>query len=99
MAQKNQNDIRTILQRRKDKLFSDYHILRLGIFGSIVRGEAKKRSDVDILVEFVELPDLLKLIELERKLSRIIGKKVDLVEKNSIRPELKKQILGEVVYL
>jgi predicted nucleotidyltransferase len=64
-----------------------------------VRGEQKKRSDIDILVEYSELPDLLKLIELERHLQRLLKKKVDLVEKNGIRPELKDRILKEVVYI
>ena len=73
----------------------------IGIFGSFVRGEQKKRSDIDILVEFADkdIPGLLKLSEMERYLQRLLRKKVDLVIKSGIRPELKKDILKEVVYI
>ncbi|MBI4686137.1 MAG: nucleotidyltransferase family protein [Nitrospirae bacterium] len=71
----------------------------IGVFGSYVRGEQKERSDIDILVEFEELPDLLRFIEIERYLEKLIRKKVDLIEKTGIRPELKDIILRETVYL
>ncbi|RLG57218.1 MAG: nucleotidyltransferase, partial [Candidatus Hydrothermarchaeota archaeon] len=62
-----------------------------------VRGEQREASDVDILVEFYETPDLLKFIELERYLEEILGVKVDLVRKQAIREELRERILKEVV--
>jgi predicted nucleotidyltransferase len=92
-------EIKDILKRHKEEVIREYKVKEIGIFGSIVRGEQKKRSDIDILVEYYELPDLLKLIELERRLQRILRKKVDLVEKHGIRPELKDRILKEVVYI
>jgi len=78
-----------------------YRISEIGIFGSFVRGEQKKRSDVDILVEFDDrnIPGPLNLSEMERYLQRLLRKKVDLVIKSGIRPELKKGILREVVYI
>ena len=92
-------EIKDILKRHKEEVIREYKVKEIGIFGSIVRGEQEKRSDIDILVEYSELPDLLKLIELERRLQRILRKKVDLVEKHGIRPELKDRILKEVVYI
>ena len=92
-------EIKDILRKHKVKVIREYKVKKIGIFGSIVRGEQKKRSDIDILVEYYELPDLLKLIELERRLQKILRKKVDLVEKNGIRSELKDRILKEVVYI
>lgn len=92
-------EIKVILKRHKEEVVREYNVKEIGIFGSIVREEQKKRSDIDILVEYYELPDLLKLIELERRLQRILKKKVDLVEKSGIRPELKTRILKEVVYI
>jgi predicted nucleotidyltransferase len=61
--------------------------------------EGKRLSGNIRLVEYHELPDLIKLIELARRLQRILRKKVDLVEKHGIRPELKDNILKEVVYI
>jgi len=91
--------INEILKAHKEDLYKKYKVTEIGIFGSFVRGEHKKRSDIDILVDFEEVPDLLKFINLERYLSRLLKKKVDLVSKKAIRPELKSTILGEVVYL
>jgi uncharacterized protein len=93
------DEIKELLKQHKAEVLKEYKVKEIGIFGSIVRNEGRKRSDIDILVEYDELPDLLKLIELERKLQKILKKKVDLVEKSGIRPELRDRILGEVVYI
>ena len=92
-------EINEILKAHKEELYQKYSVVEIGVFGSIVRGEQKKRSDIDILVEFEKVPDLLKFINLERYLSRLLKKKVDLVSKKAIRPELKDMILSEVVYI
>jgi len=56
---------------------------------------------VDILVKFEEedIPSLLEFIAIERHISRLLKKKVDLVRKEAIRPELKDRILEEVIYI
>ena len=92
-------EINEILKAHKEELYQKYSVVEIGVFGSIVRGEQKRRSDIDILVEFEKVPDLLKFINLERYLSRLLKKKVDLVSKKAIRPELKDMILSEVVYI
>jgi uncharacterized protein len=94
-------EIKGILEEHKEEVSQKYKVREIGIFGSFVRGEQKKRSDIDILVEFADkdIPGLLKLSEMERYLQRLLRKKVDLVIKSGIRPELKKGILKEVVYI
>ncbi len=77
----------------------NFAVKSLGIFGSYVRNEQTNLSDVDILVEFVKPPGLFKYLELEEYLASIIGVKVDLVMKTSLKPHLGKVILNEVVYL
>ncbi|MHA1778395.1 MAG: nucleotidyltransferase family protein [Candidatus Heimdallarchaeaceae archaeon] len=72
----------------------------MGIFGSYVRGEQRKTSDIDILVEFypeAEM-DLIKFVELEEYISSLIGIKVDLVTKSALKPRIGKYILKEVIY-
>lgn len=95
------DEIREILKAHKEEVRRKYKVSEIGLFGSFVRGEQTKRSDIDILVEFDEenIPSLLKLIEMERYLKRMLRKKVDLVIKSGIRPELKKRILSEVIYI
>lgn len=90
-------EVKKILKKHKAEVQEKYNVSELGIFGSFVRGEQKKRSDIDILVEFAELPDVFLFIDLEDYLRKILKKKVDLVRKGAIRPELKQIISKEVV--
>ncbi|MDP4039091.1 MAG: nucleotidyltransferase family protein [Candidatus Pacearchaeota archaeon] len=71
-------------------------VKRAGIFGSYVRGEQKKTSDIDILIEPPKGMGL-GFIALERDLSERLGKKVDLLTYNGIYHRLKKRILSEEV--
>ena len=95
------DEIKGILEEHKEEVSRKYKVREIGIFGSFVRGEQKKRSDIDIIVEFDQrnIPGLLKFIEMERYLEKLLQKKVDLVRKGGIRPELRKIILKEVVYI
>ncbi len=100
-AVKNIDEATAILREHKAEVVRKYRVTEIGIFGSFVRGEQKRRSDVDILVEFDQrnIPGLLTLIEMEGYLEKLLRKKVDLVRKGGIRPELRKNILKEVVYI
>jgi predicted nucleotidyltransferase len=91
--------IKEILAMHRDELRERFKVKEIGVFGSYVRGEQKRRSDIDILVEFDEIPDIFQIIDLEDHLRKLLKKKVDLVRKGAIRPELKDVILKEVVYL
>lgn len=91
--------IKDILNKHRDELKEKYKIAEIGIFGSYIRGEQKKESDIDILVEFSEPVSLLDLIGAENYIADLIGRKVDLVPREDIRPELKQVILDEVVYI
>jgi len=92
-------EVKTILKEHKAEVVQRYRVREIGIFGSFVRGEQKRRSDVDILVDYEGVPDLFEFINLERYLQRLLRKKVDLVRKAAIRKELKGRILKEVVYI
>jgi len=92
-------EIKNILEEHKEEIKQKYKIKEIGIFGSFTKGEQNKKSDIDILVKFEEVPDLLKFIEIERYILKILGKKVDLVRKETIRKELKKRILSEAIFL
>jgi predicted nucleotidyltransferase len=98
---KSAEEISVILRKHKAELSRKYKVSEIGMFGSFARGEQKKKSDVDILVEFNEedIPGLLKFIEIERYIEKLIRKKVDLVRKGGIRPEIRDIILKEVVYI
>ncbi len=87
-----------LLRQQLPALRARYGVRSLGVFGSYVRGEQKKRSDVDVLVEFGEHDiSLLEFVGLEQELSGLLGIKVDLVEKGGLKPEIGKRILQEVI--
>jgi hypothetical protein len=93
-------EIQEFFSRYKPILLEKYKWLsELGIFGSYVRGEQNEESDVDVLVDYTEAPDLIELIDLENYLSDSLGMKVDVVTKNGLKPRLKERILSEVVYV
>ncbi len=72
-----------------------YHIKTLRVFGSVARGKIKAESDVDLLVTFSKPTSLLQMVGLERELSAIIGRKVDLLTSKSVSPYLRNRIVKE----
>jgi predicted nucleotidyltransferase len=85
----------------KNKILSHlkgFNPIKVGIFGSFARGDNKKGSDIDILVEFKEAPSLLTLIKLENDLSEILGVKVDLVTTGALKNKrIKKSIKKDLI--
>lgn len=86
-----------LIREQLPSLSRQYKLQSLELFGSYVRGEAKKDSDLDILVEFKESPTLIKFIELENRLSDLLGVKVDLVMKKVLKPAIGRRILREAI--
>jgi len=74
-----------------------YKVKKAGIFGSVVRGETRQDSDIDILVEIDERMSLLDFVGLKLELENILGRKVDLGEFSTIKPIIKEQVLKETV--
>lgn len=94
---KNLSQIQSILLKHKEQLRKKYRFQEMGVFGSYVRGEQKKSSDVDILVVFKESIGFFKFLEMEEQMSKLLGVKVDLVTKNALKPRIGQHILKEVV--
>jgi len=96
---RNIDKVKKILAEHRDELRREYKIIEIGIFGSYIRGEQKRKSDIDILVKFEEPVSLLDLVGAENYLSDLLKIKVDLIPKEDLRPELKDRILKETVYV
>jgi len=79
------------------RLRKEYNVRSLSVFGSYVRGQQKKRSDVDVLVEYEKTPDLLELVNLQYHLGDILGVKVDLIPRRALKGEIGERILREQV--
>jgi len=92
-------EITTILREHLPELREQYKVKSLGLFGSYVRAEQLRRSDLDLLVDFEEAPTLLQLSALQRQLSDLVGVKVDLVLKRTLKPAIGEVILSEAIYI
>ncbi len=92
-------NIRKILETKLPFLRKQYHVKQLGIFGSFVRNEQNRESDIDIMVEFESPIGFFDFIRLENFLSEILDKKVDLVTEKALKPAIKNYVLKEVVYV
>jgi len=92
-------EIERILRDQKPILQKKFKVREIGIFGSVVRGEQKETSDLDLLVEFEEPIGLIKYVNLQNYLSDKVGSQVDLVMKSGLKPRISRHVLKEVIYV
>lgn len=78
-------------------LLVQHRIKRAGIFGSVAKGNATDESDIDILVELGDKISLLEFVGIKFELEDLLGKKVDLVEYEAIKPRLLSRIMSEEI--
>lgn len=91
-------DVENVLKKNKKILREKYFVKRIGVFGSWLRGEQQPESDIDILVE-IDGPIGWDFIELNEYLENLLGNKVDLISIKALKPQLKEEILSQVVYI
>ena len=98
---KSLEEITRALEELKPVLKEKSQVETIGVFGSYCRGEQGRKSDVDILVTFVEPNDvdLLDFIGLKRFLSRKLKMKLDLVTKSALKRRISDKILQETIYV
>jgi len=87
-------EILKILQKN-NSLLKKYHVRKIGLFGSYVRDEASKKSDIDLLVDFEE-KTFDNFIELVFELEKIFGRKVDLLTEIGISPYILPYIRNDI---
>ncbi len=95
----NKEEIRKKVGDQLPFLKQRYNVKRLGIFGSVVRDEQKKGSDVDMLVEFISPIGFFDFMRLENFLAETLNQKVDLVSEKAIKRAIKSDILKETIYV
>lgn len=83
------------IKRKAVPILKEAGVTRSSLFGSIVRGEAKKGSDIDMLVEVPRGTGLFGFVGLKHKLEAALKKKVDLVTYDALHPRLRERILRE----
>lgn len=71
-------------------------VSKVGLFGSMARGEANENSDIDLLVDFSTRKSLIDLVALENQLTDALGRKVDLLTEPALSPYLRDRILADL---
>ena len=92
-------DILEIIRQTRPELADRFGVERLGLFGSYVRGQEKRRSDIDLLVSFQRDIDLFEFLDLKEFLQERLHHKVDLVMDSALKPAIGKRIRAEVEYV
>lgn len=69
----------------------------LEVFGSVARGDSRPTSDVDLLVDFVEVPGLIGFLSLKHRLEDLLGAPVDLVMRSTLKARIREQVLREAL--
>ena len=95
--QRSLEDVREQLQVLKPTLRKRFKVETIEIFGSYARGEQTEKSDVDLLVTYLEGADLLLVAGLRRYLRRKLCVKVDVISKNFLNPMIRDQVLDEAI--
>lgn len=94
-------DILDYLSEKKDEFFSEYQLVKLGLFGSFARGEASEHSDIDLIIEFKQntedLPDKKSKIKLA--VENQFHREVDLCREKYMKPYFKSHILKSAIYV
>lgn len=91
--------IRNILGEHKEDLQRMYKVRRIGVFGSVARGDYHDRSDVDILVEFSEPIGFFTYLALEDFLRALLHEAVEVVTVRALKKAIKDDVLNETIYV
>ncbi len=94
------NQILLYLVSNKSRLEKEYHLKKIGVFGSMARGEQNKKSDIDLIVEFEEnTPDLYAIKQrLKNEIQTKFNLPVDICREKYIKPIFRNQIISEAKY-
>ena len=87
-----------LLAQHREELRRRFRVKSLALFGSVARNEAGPRSDVDILVAFEGSVGLFTFVRLKMYLESVLGRPVDLVTWDALRPTTREHVMEELVY-
>ncbi|MGP8330364.1 MAG: nucleotidyltransferase family protein [Methanosarcinaceae archaeon] len=93
------DDVLAILRQFKKEYAQEYHLLRIGIFGSVARDEADEKSDVDIVFE-TDKPNLFRTSSMKVLLEDLLAQEIDIIRlRDNMNIKLKEEIQREVLYV
>jgi len=93
----NKEEMLQIIAAHMDEIRLRFKVKHLSVFGSVARDEATADSDIDILVEYTEVPGIFRFLQLKDYLEEITGVPVDLVTEKGLKHQLRASIMAEVI--
>jgi len=84
-----------LLKKKSIPILKRYGVSRAAVFGSFARNQMRRSSDIDILIDIKKDISLLDFVGLKLEIEEVLGKKVDLVEYETIKPLIKERIIRE----
>jgi predicted nucleotidyltransferase len=96
----NSSNILNYLTLNKERLSNEYHLTKIGLFGSMARGDFNENSDIDIIVEFEpNTSDLFTLkLRLKQEIQEKFQRQVDICRLKYIKPIFRNQIQSDIIY-
>jgi len=95
----NKDEIIVFLKENKPFIEQQFGVVRIGLFGSYVRGNAREDSDIDIAVEMRDEYIFRNFFRLERYLKDHLKKEIDLGIMDTIKPLVRQRVLKEIIYV
>jgi len=100
MAISSIDEIVTYLRNNKRSFYDRFGVIRMGVFGSFVQGGQTNSSDIDMVVEFEQSrKNIHSFLQLKRLLEEELARKVDLGFEHSLKPILRENIKGKIIYV
>jgi hypothetical protein len=93
------DEIKELIEQHRPELKRQFHVEKIGVFGSYARGDQKKRSDMDFLVSFDKTVNYFELAGLKLYIEEITGLESDVVPFHNLRPEFREYVYKEVIYI
>jgi predicted nucleotidyltransferase len=90
-------EVVTVLKDRLEEIRQRFSVRSISLFGSVVRGETRHDSDIDVLVVFEGKPTFDVFMDLQFYLEDLLGARVDLVTEKALRPQVRQAIEGELL--
>ena len=85
------------IRARRDDVEARYGIRLVGVVGSVARGEEHVDSDVDVIIDITGTPSLFNLSDVKFELTQVLGREVDLVDREAMRPRARAYIERDLV--
>ena len=95
-----ESTILSFLKENKDFFQREFHISKLGLFGSYARGDADEESDIDILIDFDDEADIFEAkLMIKELIQRQFNREADICREKYLKPYVRDEILREAIYV